>query len=256
MTRPELADVTAAILAGGRGTRLRSVVRDRPKVLAPICNRPHLTYLLDQLSIAGVRTVVLLTGYKAPEVYRALGTSYRGLTLVYSSEPSPLGTGGAVKQAVWYLSSCPVLLMNGDSWSDVDLNRFLTFHRQHQADLSIVLAKQRDTARYGTLDLAPDGRVRRFLEKAHAVGPGWVNAGIYLVRRAMIADGRGDRAISLERELIPQWLSAGRRVFGFRCFGDFIDIGTPTSYRHAQRFFAGYAIPADVEPASLPKGCN
>ena len=92
-----MTDITAAILAGGLGTRLRPALDDRPKVLAPVSGRPFLTYLLDMLQAASVRRVVLLTGYKGEQVEAALGGYYQGMTLVYSAESSPLGTGGALR---------------------------------------------------------------------------------------------------------------------------------------------------------------
>src|SRR5437879_601155 len=111
-------DVTAAILAGGLGTRLRSVIADRPKVLAPVGGRPYLTYLLDQLAKAAVREVVLLTGYGAEQVRDALGATYAGMRLVHAAEPAPLGTAGALRHALPHLRSPAVLLMNGDSYCD------------------------------------------------------------------------------------------------------------------------------------------
>ena len=108
--------VTAAILAGGLGTRLRSVVKDRPKVLAEIRGVPFLTYLLDQLAAAGVRDVVLCTGYMGEQVRSAFGDSYGGMCLSYSQESSPLGTAGALRLALPLFKSSSVLVMNGDSF--------------------------------------------------------------------------------------------------------------------------------------------
>ena len=122
-------DVTAAILAGGLGTRLRPAVADRPKVLAPVGGRPYLTYLLDQLAGAGVREVVLLTGYAADEVRDALGDRYGRMRLRYSVEPAPLGTAGALRLALPLLAAPAVLLLNGDSYCDADLGAFRRSHR-------------------------------------------------------------------------------------------------------------------------------
>jgi D-glycero-alpha-D-manno-heptose 1-phosphate guanylyltransferase len=105
-------DVSAAILAGGLGSRLRPVVADRPKVLAPVCGRPYLTFILDQLADASLEEVVLLTGFQAGQVRRMLGESYAGMRLVYSEEPSPLGTAGALRWALRELSGTTILLLN------------------------------------------------------------------------------------------------------------------------------------------------
>jgi D-glycero-alpha-D-manno-heptose 1-phosphate guanylyltransferase len=230
-----LADLTGAILAGGFGSRLRSVVADRPKVLAQVRGRPYLTYLLDQLAGAGVREVVLLTGYMADAVQAALGESYNGMRLVYSPEPSPLGTAGALRLALPLVSTGAVLLLNGDSYCDVALADFWNFHRRQNAAGSLVLNWMTDTARFGTVQVT-EHRIERFEEKREASGPGWINAGIYLVERQLIEEIPTGLPVSLEREMFPVW--AGRHCLaGFRCEGRFLDIGTPQSYVAAETFF-------------------
>ena len=240
-------DITAAILCGGLGTRLRSVVADRPKALAPVRGRPFLTYLLDQLAAASVGEVVLLTGYRADQVYDALGATYAGMGLLYSEEPTPLRTAGALRWALPGFSGRTVLLLNGDSFCDVDLAAFCGFHRRHAADASLVLARARDASRFGRVRTGPGGRVRRFEEKGSAPGGGWINAGVYLFDRGLIEELAPGRPASLERELIPAW-AVGGRVHGFRCRGRFLDIGTPASYAEAERFFE----PAESTLAAPP----
>ena len=228
-------NVTAAILAGGLGTRLRSVVADRPKVLVPVGGRPYLAYLLDQLAAAAVREVVLLTGHEASQVRDALGDTHAGLSLVYSAEPAPLGTGGAIRHALPHLSAPMVLLLNGDSYCDVDLEAFARFHRSESAGGSLVLIRVPDASRYGQVRLGRTGRVVRFEEKGATRGPGWVSAGVYLLDRALVAEVQPG-PLSLERDLLPRWVAEGR-VRGFRCGGRFLDIGTPQSYALAEQFF-------------------
>ena len=111
-----MVDVPALILAGGLGTRLEGVVTGIPKVLAPVCGRPFLSYLLDQLQAAGVREVVLCTGYRADQVFETFGTRYEELSLRYSSESRPLGTAGAIRQAVGLVGAERFLVLNGDSY--------------------------------------------------------------------------------------------------------------------------------------------
>lgn len=233
-----LEDVTAAILAGGLGTRLRSRIADRPKVLAPVLGRPYLAYLLDQLADAGVHRVVLLAGYRAEQVRSAFGTAYAGLDLAYSCEPSPLGTAGALREALPHLSSGSILLLNGDSYCAAPLGDFWAFHHRQVADLSLVLTRVPDASRYGRVQIAADGRIVRFEEKCTAEGAGWVNAGIYLLRRSLIEEIPAEGAVSLEREMFPRW-TAGKRCRGFTCRAPFLDIGTPDSYAQAESFFAG-----------------
>jgi D-glycero-alpha-D-manno-heptose 1-phosphate guanylyltransferase len=230
-----LGGVTAAILAGGLGTRLRSVVADRPKVLAPVAGRPYLAHLLDQLYTACADDVVLLTGYGADQVRAAFGDAYRGMTLRYSVEPEPLGTGGAVRHAADLFTRDAVLLLNGDSYCAVDLAR-LVVTAQNAGQVGVALAHVDDVGRYGAVGIGPAGRVTAFAEKGGATGEGWINAGIYAIPRERVADIPAGRAVSLEREVLPRWVSDPgiRGVPG----GRFIDIGTPESFAAAEAFFA------------------
>jgi D-glycero-alpha-D-manno-heptose 1-phosphate guanylyltransferase len=230
-----LGNLTGAILAGGFGTRLRSRVADRPKVLAPVHGRPYLTYLLDQLTSAGVREVVLLTGYMADMVQSTLGDTYQDMRLLYSPEPAPLGTGGALRLALPFIATSGVLLLNGDSYCDVPLPAFWDAHRRQRGAVSLTLCEVSDTARFGRVHLAGD-RVTRFEEKREAGGAGWINAGVYIIDRAAIDEIPSGRPVSLEREMFPAWASHGR-VHGFCCTGRFLDIGTPASYAEAETFF-------------------
>ncbi|HLJ92059.1 MAG TPA: nucleotidyltransferase family protein [Gemmataceae bacterium] len=229
--------ISAAILAGGLGSRLRSVVADRPKVLAPVYGRPYLTFLLDQLAEAGIAEVVLLTGYQAEQVRSTLGMTYAGMRLVYSQERSPLGTAGAVRWGLAKLSGSTVLLLNGDSYCDVNLAEFRSFHAQRAVDVSLVLAKAPAQSRFGTVWLDCQGRVERFEEKTADTGGNWINAGIYLLERRLIEEIPVERSVSLERDLFPAWI-ARQRVYGFRCAGRFLDIGTPEAYAEAESFFS------------------
>ncbi len=232
-----LEKVTAAILAGGLGTRLRSRIADRPKVLAPVHGRPYLTYLLHQLADAGVRSVVLLTGYLADQIRSAFGDSYAGLRLMYSLESSPLGTAGALRQALPHLLSPTILLLNGDSYCEAPLADFQNFHSRRAADISLVLTRLEDCSRYGRVQLASDSRVLCFEEKTQAGGPGWINAGIYLIQRELVEEIPPGRPTSLERDLFPGWV-ARKSFCGFPCTGQFLDIGTPESYAQSETFFA------------------
>jgi|SRR5262245_5848408 len=226
-----LASITAVILAGGFGTRLRSVVSERPKVLAEVGGRPFLEYLLDQLVAADVKSVVLCTGYLGDQVQRRLGTHYRTLALRYSREPQPLGTGGALRLALPMLDTDPVLVMNGDSFCDTRLDAFANWHAGRRATATILLAETDDTRRYGRVQVDDQGRVRRFSEKTNDMDPGLVNAGIYLLSRTLLGSIAFGRAVSLEREVFPEWI--GRGLCGFCSHGRVWDIGVPESYARA-----------------------
>lgn len=231
--------ITAAILAGGLGTRLRSVVADRPKVLAPVAGRPFLAHLLDQLPAAGLNEVVLLVGYGAEQVRDAFGDRYDGLRIRYSPEPHPLGTGGAVRHALPHFARERVLLLNGDSFCDFDAAAFAAAVPGDA--VGMVLATVDDTSRYGRVEVGPSGGVTGFTEKAAAGGPGRINAGVYLVTRDRLADLPADRPLSWERDVLPNWVAAGD-VIGHPG-GRFIDIGTPDSFAAAEAFFGPALTP-------------
>ncbi|MFM9057652.1 MAG: nucleotidyltransferase family protein [Planctomycetaceae bacterium] len=230
------ADVTAVILAGGVGSRLRSVVSDRPKGLAEIHGRPFLAYLLDQLADAGARRVVFSTGHLAAQVEAAFGPEWRGMQVAYSPETGPLGTGGGLRLATDHVATPTLLVMNGDSFCAVDLTAFVRDHVAHGRAPALVLAHQADTSRFGRVECDAGHFITAFLEKAEAGGPGWINAGIYAVERSLVAGLPADRPVSLEREAFPAWIAHGLR--GFPCRGAFLDIGTPESYAAAEDFFA------------------
>ena len=155
----ELSDLTAVILAGGLGTRLRSVVADRPKVIAEVGGRPFLSYLLDQLGTVGIQYVVLCTGYLGQKVRAIFGDSYAAINLVYSHEKTPMGTGGALVLAAPLLKSESVLVMNSDSFFETNLEAFWTFHRTKNAEAALTLVKVPDTKRFGRVRVNSDDLV-------------------------------------------------------------------------------------------------
>jgi histidinol-phosphate phosphatase family protein len=232
-----LSKTTAMILAGGLGTRLRSVVADRPKILALVLGRPFITPLLDRLAAQGIRRAILCTGFKGEQVREALGDSYGPIQLLYSQETEPLGTAGAFAQALPLSddSDEPILAMNGDAYCAADLCTFAAFHFEKRASASLLLVHMPDTSRYGRVTCDPDGRVKRFDEKTPNAGPGDINAGIYLLSREFLRSIPRGRAVSIERETFPAWI--GRGLFGCRAGTTrFIDIGTPESYAQAESY--------------------
>jgi D-glycero-alpha-D-manno-heptose 1-phosphate guanylyltransferase len=230
-----LSCVTTVILAGGLGTRLRSVVPGRPKVLANILGRPFLTFLLDQLVLADVRDVVLCTGYMADEIDKQLGNTYKSLRLVYSRENVHLDTGGALRLALPHLNSDAVLIMNGDSFVDIDLTVYLDWFFKKKCQAALLLTNVTDTGRYGKVVVAEDGLLLAFEEKGFNIGPGWINAGVYIMKKSLIATIPAGTPFSLEREFFPKLVDKG--LYGFCFKGEFIDIGTPETFALAEEFF-------------------
>jgi NDP-sugar pyrophosphorylase family protein len=226
--------IPALILAGGLGTRLRGVLADRPKVLAPIAGRPFLSYLLDQLELAGVRRVVLCTGHRAEQIEEAFGNRHGNLALAYSREEQPLGTAGALRQALPLAASDMLLALNGDSYVDCPLAEFIAWHRKRCLGGSLLLTWVPDAARFGTVDVDDTGQIQQFREKRGLAEPGWINGGVYLLARRLLEAIPAGRAVSLEHEMFPRWLAEG--LGGYAREAPFLDIGTPESLAQAEAF--------------------
>ncbi len=230
-----LSDVTAIILAGGLGTRLHSVFPQRPKVLAEVRGRPFLAYLLDQMASWDIRKVVLCTGYLGEQITRCFHDSYKNLRLVYSREESPLGTAGALRKAWPLLDSDSGLILNGDSYCRADLGSFWIWHCRQGGEMTLMLIESSDTERYGKVETDEEGRILRFDEKPPEGGKGWINAGVYACGSRFVQSIPERYPISLERDIFPSWMSGG--LYGYKTPGQFLDIGTPESYRLAEKFF-------------------
>lgn len=234
MPIPEKIDVV--ILVGGLGTRLREVVRDVPKPLAPIGGRPFLDILLGALDgHPWVGKVVLAIGHMAGQFIKTYeGKKEHSFDILFSVELEPMGTGGAIRLALPLTRTPEVLVLNGDSFVEMDWNAFIEKHRCRGYPMSLVLRQIDDAGRYGRVVLDDRGRAIRFEEKRPDAGAGLVNAGVYLFRRDLLEGIPAGRAVSLESELMPEFLKKG--VGGFTTQGKFIDIGLPDSYRVAQRY--------------------
>jgi len=228
-----ISDITTVILAGGLGTRLRPVLSDRPKVLAEVLGRPFLTYLLDQLSSADARQVILCTGYMGDKVQETYGDTYKSLHLLYSQEDEPLDTGGALRLALPLIESNHVLVMNGDSYVHVDLNSYVDWFFNIDRKAALLLVKVLDTSRYGMVKVKKDESILIFEEKGMNKGAGWINAGVYLVNTSLLRPIPSEKAFSIEREFFPSLVGNG--LFGYKCKGRFIDIGTLESFNKAEK---------------------
>lgn len=220
----------AIVLAGGFGTRLREVVPDVPKPMAPVAGRPFLEILLTSLSRKGFERVVLSLGYLADMVVKHFDTRYAGMELVYEIEEIPLGTGGAVRQAMTRCKADHVFVFNGDTYLDLEVETVEALWQAHHAPI-IVAREVRDTARYGRLDVAKD-RVVGFAEKGTG-GPGLINAGCYVLPVSCLDTFLPGQAFSMETEYLSPIVE--RCPFDlFVTQGLFIDIGVPEDYSRAQ----------------------
>jgi D-glycero-alpha-D-manno-heptose 1-phosphate guanylyltransferase len=231
----------AMILAGGKGTRLRSVLPNAPKPLAPVNGAPFLFVLMELLERKGVREVVILSGYMADVLEQTVSQCYRGsLRFIFSREDSPLGTGGAVRNAA-HLASDPTLLVNGDTFFDGNLVALSLFHEITSADVTLSLVRVPDSGRYGSVETDEAGRILRFVEKRPGPpSPGLINAGFTLCSRDFLMSLPEDGPFSMETDIFPRAVSEGR-IFGLVQERAFHDIGTPESLRAFERIHGSRA---------------
>lgn len=221
----------AIILAGGFGTRLKSVVSDLPKPMAPIGNRPFLAYILDYLLKQGISRVILSTGYKHEVIEDHFGDKYKELEVCYSIEKQPLGTGGAIKKALDLAKENAVLILNGDTFFNVDLQQLAESHSKLKSDLTLSLKPMENFDRYGVV-LTSGSRVIQFEEKKH-VEKGNINGGIYLANRSLFDGITMPEKFSFETDFMEKY----NQQLNFNVFisdGYFIDIGIPSDYEKAQ----------------------
>ncbi|SRR6266496_571470 len=226
-------DIPAVLLVGGLGTRLRSVVPNAPKPLATVGDKTFLEFLVRQLRSQGIHQLVMCTGYLAEQIESQFGDGgHWDVSIAYSRELQPLGTAGAVKLAEPYLKgAAEFVVMNGDSFMEVDLDLLLQFHRERKAIVSMASRRVENSGRYGTVRVEAGGRVAGFMEKTGSEAPGIVNAGVYIFEREVL-QSIPQGPCSLEKDIFPRLLSRG--VYALEQHGVFIDIGTPEDYTRAQ----------------------
>jgi NDP-sugar pyrophosphorylase family protein len=227
------SDIPAVLLVGGSGTRLRSVLPSVPKPLASLGEESFLELLVRHLAAQGICRLVMCTGYLADQIETEFGDgSAWGVTIEYSREQCAMGTAGAVKLAQAYLGGASqFLVMNGDSFVEIDFARLIDFHREHDGIASMAAVHAKAEGRYGTLEVTAGNRVARFAEKTSSDGSGLVNAGVYVFDQ-VIFDCIGEGPGSLEKEVFPSILDRG--IYALETDGLFIDIGIPEDYARAK----------------------
>jgi len=222
----------AIVLAGGFGTRLKTVINGVPKPMAMVGDRPFLTFLLSYLKKQGIGRVILSTGYRHEVIEQYYGTKFDGIELVYSREEEPLGTGGAVKLALSMIDNAEkVFVMNGDTFFPIELMRLAAFHHSNDAEFSLALKSMQHFDRYGTVETR-HGKISNFQEKKY-VEEGSINGGVYYINRTVFDRFQLPNRFSLEVDLMQKYAKE-LRIYGLHFEDYFIDIGIPEDYLRAQ----------------------
>ncbi len=241
---------TAVILAGGFGTRLQSVVTEVPKPMAPVNDIPFLNYQLMYLKHYQVKQVIISVGYLAEKIKHYYKDSFNGIAISYANEQTPLGTGGGIRLALEKVDSKQAVVLNGDSFFDVNLNEFYRCHYLHEADFSIAVRKVSHANRYGAIELGKyflpshivEGvsdfyKVNSFNEKSTNEGEGIINGGVYIINKKQFFKYTKPRhQFSIEKDFFETQCSK-INIGAYLNEGYFIDIGIPEDYLKAQHEF-------------------
>ena len=225
----------AIILAGGLGTRLKSVISDIPKPMAPIHGKPFLEYLLSYLVQFKIRKVVLSVGYKYQNISDYFGYNYKGMELLYAIEDKPLGTGGGIRNAVDHINNDHFFLLNGDTFYEVDLNNLHDLHIEEKANISLSLLPMEKFSRYGSVKVNGT-KITEFMPKKFTE-KGLINGGVYVVNRSVFQDYSSGKKFSFEADLL-QVMCKKLNLHGYISKTPFIDIGIPEDYKRALKYFS------------------
>ena len=223
----------AIVLAGGLGTRLQHVLPDIPKCMAPITGKPFLAFVLDYLENQEINKAILSVGYRKDHIINYFGTSYRSLEIIYSIENEPLGTGGAIKQAMDFCTNKFAFVVNGDTYFKPDLAALSNLHKKTEADITVAVKQMDDISRYGLVVADKDGRIIEFREKEKLSAGGWINGGIYLIKKTVF-DTFQQQKFSIENDVFKVSCD-NLRFHAFQTDAFFLDIGIPEDYWKAQK---------------------
>lgn len=230
----------AIILAGGFGTRLQSVVSDKPKAMAPINGRPFLEYLLDHLINNGIDKFIFSVGYKSEFIIDYFGDSYKNCTINYVLEESPLGTGGAIKFAMNKTHEDHVLVVNGDSLFLANIQEQYQQFINNKAVVSLALKPMLQFDRYGTVLLGKENQILKFEEKKR-VENGLINGGVYIFNTKKFLKLPFEQKFSIENDFFQNYVNQFHFV-GFKSDAYFLDIGIPTDFATAQEEFKNICL--------------
>ena len=224
------------ILAGGLGTRLRSVVSDLPKCMAPVNGKPFLNYVIDYFQQQGITRFIFSVGYKHEVIItylEQLTTRYSPFTFHYSIEKEPLGTGGAIKKACEKVNGKNVFVTNGDTLFKANIPALKNFHSQKKAECTLALKPMMNFSRYGVVELNENGSVKNFCEKKYYKS-GLINGGLYMLNVEFFLNRQLPEKFSFETGYLEKFYEE-HTMYGLEQDGYFIDIGIPEDYERAQK---------------------
>ena len=228
--------ITPVILIGGLGSRLRPIVRDRPKGIAEVNGKPFAYYILNQLESHGFKKVVLCTGYMSLEIKEALKLIPFEIKVEYSEEATPLGTAGALRNALSRIDTTHIMLMNGDSYCDLNISKLILKSQEAKAECLMTLIHLKDSQRFGAVQIDDKGFVTQFLSRPKDPSNSLINAGIYIFSKTLIENIPPNKKLSLEEDFLHSWATENK-IKAYLHTGRFIDIGTPNSYNKSHSFF-------------------
>lgn len=230
----------AIILAGGLGTRLRETVPDLPKSMAPVAGKPFLSYVLSYFANQGIERFILSLGYKHEIIENYIATEFGNIQYAFSIEEHPLGTGGAIKLACTQVSEETALVLNGDTFFRIDLNKLVPFHHLCAADCTLSLKPMKKFDRYGVVSLHDDLSIKSFSEKNY-YEEGLINGGVYALNVRKFQSENLPEVFSFERDYLEAFYKQ-RKMYGVIQDKYFIDIGIPEDYERAQIEFANESM--------------
>jgi D-glycero-alpha-D-manno-heptose 1-phosphate guanylyltransferase len=228
---------TVIILAGGFGTRLKSVLPDIPKCLAPINEKPFIDFLINFLNKQGINNFIFSLGYKSDTIISHLDSNFKNLNILYSVEKEPLGTGGAIKLALTMAQVEDILVINGDTFFNNDIIKFYNFHKQSNSKFTLALTKVDNNNRFGTVIINDMKEVVGFSEKKENDSTfSLINAGQYIINKEEFFSYKIENKFSIELDFF-QNNKINKKIYGYEFISDFIDIGIPEDLTRAQTFF-------------------
>lgn len=238
MMNPPFTEIDVVILCGGAGTRLRSVMSDRPKALAPFGKVTFIDILLGSLKKQGFKNFILCTGFMKKQIFDHFKKIEED-TIAFSEEDEPLGTGGALKKAKSLISSGTFLVMNGDSICDIDFNEFYIFHKSKKALLSMALVSSKNRGDFGSVVLDNSCEIVEFKEKVTNIKNSFINAGVYFMEKEIFSYMPDVASFSLEQNFFPEMTR--KKSYGFVIDGELMDIGTPERFEKARHILKEHA---------------